>query len=200
MEISLTDFIDFLVSSGSPKLTKVRELKKRPEYHPNFDFWKPLRDHITEYHRNGEGDKRYLDRLLPTVADGKKRTAYPPLIKNYKRFLGKKQIIPLPPLKTEWKYKTLIVRINPELRLNIGDQVTLIKLYFKADALSKVKVDLILLLLGLTLGDKLDADARYAVHDVHHDKFYSVPRPGLELLPLLYGEAESFITMWDMLE
>jgi hypothetical protein len=31
-EISLTDFVDFVIKAGSPKLTKVRELVNREEY------------------------------------------------------------------------------------------------------------------------------------------------------------------------
>ena len=50
-EISLTDFVDFVIKAGSPKLTKVRELFNRGEYSPAFDYWKQLRDHIADTHQ-----------------------------------------------------------------------------------------------------------------------------------------------------
>ncbi|MGC8623940.1 MAG: hypothetical protein ACP5VQ_01585 [Phycisphaerae bacterium] len=37
-EISLTDFVDFLIKSGTPKLTKVTQIKQRPDYNPNPYF------------------------------------------------------------------------------------------------------------------------------------------------------------------
>jgi hypothetical protein len=40
--ISLTDFVDFVVATGTSKLTKVRQIKRRPQYHPAFDHWKSL--------------------------------------------------------------------------------------------------------------------------------------------------------------
>ena len=47
-EISLTDFVDFVIKAGSPKLTKVRELVNRGGYSPAFDFWKTLREHFPQ--------------------------------------------------------------------------------------------------------------------------------------------------------
>ena len=37
-EISLTDFVDFVIKSGSPKLTKVKSAKTRPDYDPKTDY------------------------------------------------------------------------------------------------------------------------------------------------------------------
>ncbi len=53
-EISLTDFVDFVIKAGPPKLTKVREIKTRVEYSPKLDFWKILRDGIRDFHRTGQ--------------------------------------------------------------------------------------------------------------------------------------------------
>ena len=42
-EISLTDFVGFVIKSGPPKLTHVRSVKGRPAYDPAFDFWWKVR-------------------------------------------------------------------------------------------------------------------------------------------------------------
>lgn len=52
-EIGLTDFVDFALKAGPTQLTKVRELKMRPDYDPARDYWKRLRDWIIA-HTAGE--------------------------------------------------------------------------------------------------------------------------------------------------
>lgn len=37
-EISLTDWVDFVITAGPPQFTKVKELAVRGEYDPRFDF------------------------------------------------------------------------------------------------------------------------------------------------------------------
>jgi hypothetical protein len=55
IKISLTDFVDIASKSGTPKATKVAQVKARPDYDARFDFYKPIRDQITEIHRAGQG-------------------------------------------------------------------------------------------------------------------------------------------------
>jgi len=50
--ISLTTFVDFVIKSGTPRITYVRKTKQLygQGYSPARDFWKPLRDRIVEMH------------------------------------------------------------------------------------------------------------------------------------------------------
>jgi hypothetical protein len=42
-EISLTDFVDFVISAGTPKMTKVQNIKYRPNYTPAFvQIWNSI--------------------------------------------------------------------------------------------------------------------------------------------------------------
>ena len=91
INISLTDFIDYVSKVGPTKYTKVVEIHKRDEYHPAFDFWKPLREGIIELHKKGL-DKSELDKILEDLTDKKKQNRYPELIHQYKAFLGRKKI------------------------------------------------------------------------------------------------------------
>lgn len=194
--ISLTDFVDFVVATGTSKLTKVRQIKRRPEYNPAFDHWKILRDGIVEFHAVGRGDRAFFDRLLARVTDGAKRTTYQPLVANYKRFLGRKVITSQPSNQhVTWSYKTLEVRINPELRLNINGTETIIKLYFKATKPGANKIAVIQLLMKHALPKA--PGAAFCVLDVNNLKPYISADPNDDNLPLLYGEADSFITIWD---
>jgi hypothetical protein len=52
-QISLTDWVDFVISAGPPQFTKVKELAGRGEYDPRRDFWKPLREGLRNHHQIG---------------------------------------------------------------------------------------------------------------------------------------------------
>ena len=62
--LSLTDLIDVVSKSGTPKATKVRQIKNRPAYQPAIDFYKPLRDTFVKIHTEG-ADRSSLDGIVP---------------------------------------------------------------------------------------------------------------------------------------
>ena len=197
-KISLTDFVDFVISSGTPKLTKVKQLKIRGEYRPAFDYWKNLRDEIIEFHKRNMNDKSRLDEVLESesVVDEKKVGRYKECLKGYKRFLGKKKYKWFdPPYKT-WGPKGLSIRINPELGLRLARENYIIKLYFKAEALSIRKIDIILILLYEVFRRRVERDVNYCILDVQRGKLFSKKRPKRTILPLLRGEAVNFLTIW----
>lgn len=194
--ISLTDFVDFVIATGTSKLTKVRQIKRREKYHPAFDHWKILRDGIVEFHLAADGDRGYFDSLLAGMTDGSKRITYQPLVTNYKRYLGRKVITAEPSTQhITWKYKDLSVRVNPELRLTVNEKPYVIKLYFKAIKPTANRIGIIQLLMKHALPTAPEP-VTYCLLDVHHNKPYSNTEPNDDILPLLYGEAESFLTMW----
>lgn len=198
-EISLTDFVDFVVKAGTPKLTKVRQIKERGEYGPATDFWRTMREAIIDFHRRGSPDKQHFDRILTNLVDRKKRNRYPDAIKGYKKFLGRKQIQWFEPAKTLWSKEGLNVKINPELGLQISGERNVIKLYFKDEKLEKRKVDVVLALMEDALRKKIGASDKIAILDVSSNALF--PSEGLRgnIVPLLIGEAASFVKIWDQL-
>jgi hypothetical protein len=194
--ISLTEFVDFVLASGSPKMTKVRQIKHQPDYKPWRDHWKILRNGIVDFHVVGKGDRKFFDRLLADMTDGAKRETYGPLVTNYKRYLGRKTIVSAPPDRhITWKHGDLEVRVNPELRLTVNEQETIIKLYFKKPKPAKKSVGIILLLMKHALPAS-PGPVTYCLLDVRHNKEYKDANPSNNLLPLLRGEAENFLTIW----
>lgn len=196
--ISLTDFVDFVIKSGSPKLTKVREVKGRDDYHPAFDFWKPLRDGIVAFHESGTTNKKSLDDIVADLKDKKKVVRYRDCVKGYKKFLGKKNVKWFKPQSAVWQSSDVEVRVNPELGLVINGVPHLIKLHFKAEVLSKARVSCVLLLMDQALKSPKKG-VSYAVLDVPKGNLYASGTPDLTLLPLLVGEAASFANMWQQL-
>jgi hypothetical protein len=196
VQISMTDFVDFVISSGSPKLTKVRQVKGRGDYDPATDFWRPLRDGLVAFHANGGTDKAILDRLAANQSDTKKVGRYGECVKGYKKFLGRKHHTWFTPSANVWVAGALGIRVNPELGLELNGRRLLVKLYFKSEDLSKRRADLLLELMDQALG-AANPGVDLAVLDVPRGKLFTSAAANTGLLPLLLGEAASFSTMWQ---
>lgn len=196
--VSLTDFVDFVAKSGRPKLTVVKQIKRRTEYDPKEDFWRRLREAIVEFHRTGQTDKNRLDGVLNGLTHKPKVTAYPTVLSAYKRFLGRKDISWFLPAREAWTSGGLTVNVNPELGLEINGERHLIKLYFKRDKMAKAKADLILLLMKEAL-KKQPKGTKFALLDVRENKLFAAASPPSDLRPLLEGEAVNFTTIWNAL-
>ncbi|MGQ7871465.1 hypothetical protein [Sunxiuqinia sp. sy24] len=199
INISLTDFIDYVSKVGTSKFTIVNQIYSREEYQPAFDFWKPLREGIIDLHQHNR-DKSELDKILNHLTDKKKINRYPSLIESYKSFLGRKKVEWFEPPFKDWKTNDLRIKLNPELGLEINDKLYVIKLYFKADKLSQMKADLILLLMNTKLKKGDYKEATFAVLDVERKKLFEKTKLKKTHLPLLEGEALSFINIWNSFE
>lgn len=199
IRISLTDFIDFVSKAGTPKITKVREIKARPAYHPSRDFYKYLRDGIKTFHDENHPDKNaYFRALLAVSPDIRKRAKFDGLIRAYKRFLGTKAIENQNNENVIWTYDELEVSVNPELCLRIDGEKCLIKLYFKADELTKLRIDVALYLMQNALPHIPDVD-KYAILYIDKSRLLSESAPDPSLAALLQAEAQSFITIYNSL-
>ncbi len=194
--ISLSDFIDFVSKVGTTKFTKVKEIKNRDDYHPAFDFWKPLREKIIDIHHFNK-NKNLIDEVLNDLTDKNKINLYPNVITNYKSFLGRKKTEWIAPPSFDWISGELMIKINPEIGLFINDKPYIIELYFKSEPLSKSKIDLIILLLNSCLKNGEYSEANFAVLDVCRKKLHDSSNLNSTHLSLLEGEAYSFTRIWN---
>src|SRR6185369_1285509 len=110
-------------------------------------------------------------------SDEKKRPTYTLAIKNYKRFLGRKEITSIGRKKAEWIHGELKVRVNPELRLQIKGDDCIIKLYFKESKLTKKKIAIILYLIAITLNEHSTAATKYCVSDIQNETLHKDSKP-----------------------
>lgn len=195
IEISLTDFIDFVCKTGSTKMTKVKEVKHRDPYSPAFDFYKPLREGIISNHKKN-GCKRDLQKIIEDLKDPKKYTNYSDAISRYEKFWGRKNIEWFLPPTQRWAIGDLRVRINPELGLVWNEQTYIVKLYFKEDKVQKNRIEQILTLMESQLRAYTSKETFMAVLDVKCGKIFIKDNNDVSLLPLLEGEARSFETIW----
>jgi hypothetical protein len=199
IELSLTDFVDFVCKAGKSKLTKVKQIKGREEYSPATDFYKGLREGIIKNHEDG-GTKKDLTNIIDGLTDPKKLRNYSEAINGYKKYWGRKTITFFNPPFKHWKVGDVDVRINPELGLEYDDKYFVVKLYLKNDKLSKDKIDQILTLMESQLRKKVEPEISMAVIDVKNAKFFVKEDDDLTLLPLLDGEVRSFETIWNSIK
>jgi hypothetical protein len=196
IEISLTDLVGFVCKSGSAKLTKVKEIKKRDVYSPATDFYKGLREGIINIHSNNQ-TKNELKNILSTVTDSKKIKNYSEALDGYRKFWGRQSFVWFTPPYKHWIIGEMDVRINPELGLQNKDKFYVVKLYLKSEKLSKDKVSQILTLMEKELRKAVEPEIKFAVLDVKNGKIFIKTDDDISLIPLLEGEARSFETIWN---
>ncbi len=191
-DISITDFTDFVLRTGPPKITKVAEIFNRGLYNPAHDFWKPLRDNISEFH---EGESHDIS-FGSTGAHQRKQTRYEEAIKGYRKFLKQNAPEWFKPHRAQWEYEDLTIRINPEVGFILGSESLLVKLYFKQEPLTKSRVQVALSL--MKTGQK-SKKYRVAILDVVRSKLYKDSPTNLQMQALLEGEAATFLAIWNSL-
>ena len=191
-DISIADFVDFVLRTGFPKITKVTEIFNRGPYVPSHDFWKPLRDHICEFHEGTANDLSFGS----TGAHERKQNRYEEAIKGYKKFLKSTSFEWFKPHHAQWVFEDLVVRINPEVGLVVGGELILVKLYFKQEPLSKSRVQVALSL--MSAGQK-DKKFQVGILDVVRSKLYKQTLQSVQMEALLRGEASTFLGIWHSL-
>jgi hypothetical protein len=182
-KLYLTDFVEVVSKSGISKANKVKEILNRPEYHPSMDFYRKLRECIIRYHDDGL-TKRCFEDMYSELTDTKKRTKYRTLIDQYISWLGRKKIKTFEHISLPYIHSDITITVNPELGLIINDIPYLIKLYFKAEPLSKNKTEIITHLMAEAYHDsRLPKHTKMAVLDIHKKKLLcpTVPISGLTI-------------------
>src|SRR5206468_586339 len=93
-------------------------------------------------HRVGN-PRSALTAFMAEVTDPKKRKNYPRAVNGYKKWWGQKTLGWFAPQRTVYTQHNVDVIINPELGLDINGTRHLVKLYFKEDSLSRLRIDII---------------------------------------------------------
>ncbi|CAN7436511.1 hypothetical protein [Acidovorax sp. Leaf78] len=193
--ISLTDLVDIVSKSGSPKATKVNQIKNRKAYHPATDFYKPLRDGLIKIHKEGL-ERSFLVNIRSAIRDPKKVANYNNALNGYSKWWGKKNIFWFDPPKNTYGNSGVDVSINPELGLVIDDQRYIIKLYLKDEPLSKLRIDLATVLMEVALRDLCKEGDIIGVLDVRQGKFFRVTAPIAQTKSMVDAELAYVASLW----
>jgi hypothetical protein len=198
-KISLTDFVDIVSSSGVPKATRIRQIKSRGDYQPQFDFYKPLREAIQAMHRSG-APKSDLDKVLALLKDAKKLTNYPAAIKGYKKWIGSDAGVWFEPPKAELARHGVEVSVNPEIGLEKDGARQIIKLYFKATPLTKSRADIVTCAMEDTLGNLTESGDTVGVLDVRRGKVFWGSGADPLVMNMVAAELAYIAALWSQLK
>lgn len=196
--ISLTDFVDVVAASGTPKATKVRHIKNRPDYSPASDFYKRIRKTIVEAHEEAH-PKAFLETALRGLTDPKKVTAYPVIVAAYKKWWGRKTIGWIGSANQIYSNNGVEISVNPEMGVEINGVPHYVKLYFKTDRLSKDKGTIITHLMATALSEDCPAGTMMSVLDIRRSKLISLSETIPELSAIVDAELAYMAALWPTL-
>jgi hypothetical protein len=194
-KVSLTYFVDFVLKSGTPKITGVREYKQHKD-ELFSDFYRPIREGILTMHRRGACEST-LDEVLAGQSEEKRRRIYPHVAAGYRKFLASGDKRWFAPPQGEIQLGPLTVNLNPEVGFMIGKKPHLVKLYFRQEPLTSKRSSIVLALFAAGLGHAYPEHI-FAMLDVQRGKLHTTETPhNPRLEVLLRGEAASFSTIYE---
>lgn len=195
--LSLTDLVDVFSKAGTPKATKVREIKNREPYQPATDYYRRFREGIIDIHQQGKSKDALVEILhaLPTH----KVENYSEIVEGYRKWWGRKNLSWFEPPRGSYSYHGFSVSVNPELGLEIDEQRYAIKLYTKADQLSKPRVDLVNSIMELTLNNHIEDGIKVAVLDIRSSKLFISAGPVRDAQFLIDAELAYIESLWPNL-
>ena len=197
IQISLTEFVNFINASGMAKMTIVSAAKaKHEEQEGNpYDYWKDFKEEVKKQLKR-QGDKEDLRELVETVRE-EMRDNYSQMVTGFLRFWKPTRMKWINPVKKMVHIGGIKMIINPELGVNWQGKEYMIKLYLKANEnLDKRHADIILAMMENELRDKVDDNVEFAILDVRRGKLFPYVNGDPRLLILLKSESREFADMW----
>lgn len=193
--LSLTDFVDVVSRTGARRISKIAEIKRRPAYSPQMDFYKAIREAIVEMHAKSLPRTHIVD-TIRKLTDRKKIMNYPEITAGYGRWLGRKEPEWFAPPTALFSGDGFEVRVNPELGLVVNGAPHIIKLYFKGEALPKSGIRIAAHLMEISLRDSCRDGAIMSILDTRSSKLLSPQVPLARLTVGLRGELAYMASVW----
>lgn len=200
IQVSLTEFVNFINSSGMKKMTIVANAKAKHEEQDGnpYDYWKDFKDKIKQLLKK-QGTKEDLYELVEEVRE-EVRDNYNQMIAGYVRFWKPTRMEWLNPVKKMVRIGGVKMILNPEIGIKWHGKEYMIKLYLKAnESLDKRHADIILALMESELREKVDEDVEFGILDVKRGKLFLHVDNDPRLLILLNSEGLAFSQMWKEL-
>ena len=197
MQFQMAQFIDYVLASGTSKVTAVKQIKAGHDERFS-DFYRPVREAIVDMHTQEAvfgGTPDVLDNLITRLADPRERRIFPKVVAGYKKFLRSGRMSWFEPPMRDYPLGPLAVRVAPEVGLLINGQPHAIKLYFRGDPLSPRRI----VVTNQLMVDALSATwptTVFAVLDVRRARLFRA-RPKPEVGALLKAEALSLASLWS---
>lgn len=200
IQISMTEFVNFINASGMARMTVVANAKaKHEEVEGNpYDYWKDFKEEVKKQLRK-QGSKEDLLELLESVRD-EVRPNYQEMVDGFLRFWKPSRMKWLKPVSHKATIGGIKLIVNPEIGVIWGNRKLMIKLYLKAnEKLDKRHADIVLTLMESELRERVDSDVEFAVLDVRRGKLFNYVNGDPRLKILLKAEGRAFSDLWKEL-
>lgn len=200
IQISMTEFVNFINASGMAKMTVVANAKvKHEEIEGNpYDYWKEFKEAVRKQLKKG-GTKEELLELLENVRE-EMIANYQIMINGFSKFWRPSRMKWLTPVKRVARIGGIKMMINPEIGIQWQGKNYMIKLYLKAnESLDKRHADIILALMESELRERAGHDVVFAILDVRRGKLFTYVNTDPRLLILLKSESHEFVELWKEL-
>ncbi len=198
--ISLTEFMDYVNSSGTAKATVVANAKKkRLEGHQKAgDYWMQFRNAVRRVHSNNLQRDALMD-VVDQVSDDRKNH-YLAAVNGYQAFWGRKKFGWIVPPRKIVSVGGTHVSLNPEVGLKYKEEIYYVKLFIHVDqVLDRRHADLILSLMFNKLSDSVPEGAHFVVLDVMRNKSFEYKGENFRINQLLEAEGTGFNVLWEAL-
>jgi hypothetical protein len=126
---------------------------------------------------------------------------YDAAMRGHARFVRGKTIRGFEAPNATWAVDSLRVRVNPELGLRINDQRYIVKLYFRAEVLSRSRVQALVALMEDVLRREVPPAVTFGILDIANaDLRVADARSSItDTWIALQSEARAFIEIWNRL-
>ena len=135
-------------------------------------------------------------RVVP-FTDQKKQGNYPSAVNGYKKWWGQKTLGWFSPPHTSYGQHGVEVIVNPELGLDVNGTRHLVKLYFKTDPLSKLRVDITIRPMETTLRPHCPKNEAMAVLDVRQAKLFTFQAAAAASMAMIDAELAYIASLWS---
>ena len=197
IDITLTDFLNIVQSTGMTKLSKIRKIKTRA-YTPASDYYKSLREKIIEVLSSGDDAIDIMSAVYS--AHQTRQQNYKEIADSFIHWLSTRKgwTWVEPPRATYNNHPTIGVRVNPEIAfVDKNSNMHVIKLHFNKEQLSKGKLDVAGCLFSESLAQLCPINTIFYFLDLHQGKTFPVRNtPGVDIF--FNAELEYINSIWGM--
>lgn len=193
--IFMKEFSSIATTSGTQKISKIKKEKNKGPYHPAQDFYKIIRESIIDALKKDLG----IEHILKTADEydnEKRKPAYKLIAKNYKKWMGKKEVSWINPPRGKYEFSSSTIILNPELGFNYDDDVTrVIKLYFAEEKVSQNRANYMIYLMNEVLPKKHS----YHVLDIRRKRLFNATNNHDTMFISINSEITGIESAWELL-
>lgn len=197
IRVSMTEFVNFINTSGMPKMTIVANAKARHEEMEGnpYDYWKDFKEEVRAQLKK-QGTKDDLLELVERMREDV-RENYNIMINGFLKFWKPTRMKWIKPVSKMASIGGVKLIVNPEIGIQWQGKTYMIKLFLKANEnLDKRHADIILALMEEELREKVGEGVQFAILDVRRGKLFTYTNDDPRLLILLKTEGREFAEMW----